>query len=134
MKLTQHLTTSQPWPKRRVARPDASPLGVVAGAASAANDDCIGPMDGSPVKAGASGTGVPSGAAVSSAGRAIRRVEAGVGSITRNAARADSGWRRPCCITVDNGKEFHGIWIAEFDATLLPRTANTTDNRARGDK
>jgi len=134
MKRTQHLTTSQPLPKCRVARPGASPLGVVARATSAANDYRIGPIDGPPVTAGARRTGLPAGAAVGSEGRALQRIEAGVESIACKAAEADPGWRLPCCISVDNCKEFYDIQMADFDATLLPRTANTTDNRARGDK
>ena len=132
MNRTQHLIASQPRPKRRVARPGACPLGVVARAASAANDQRMGPFDGAPVKPAASRIEVHADTAGGTAGSAIQRVEAGVDCINRFAAETDPTWTLPCRVMVDNGAEFHGTEAADLHAALLPPSAKAANKSTRG--
>lgn len=131
MNRTQHLTSSQPRPKRRVARLSASPLGVVARTASAANDHHMGPFDGAPVRLGAIKIEVLADKAGGIAGSAIQRVEAEVDFINRFAAKTDPAWRLPRRIVVDNGAEFPSAEAADLHAAPIP-PAKAVNKSTRG--
>lgn len=131
MNRTQHLTSSQPRPKRRMARPGACPLGVVARNASAANDHYMGPFDGGPVKPGASRIEALAGTAGGTAGSAIQLVEAGVDFINLFAAKTDPAWWLPRRTVVDNGAELHSTEAVDLHA-VLPPPANAANKSTRG--
>ena len=133
MNRTQHLTTSQPRPKRRVARPGACSLGVVASTASAAaNDSRMGLFDGPLVDHSARTVAVSVSDASGTACRAAQSPEAEVDLIKRFAAKFDRAWKLPRRIAVDNGAEFHGTEAADLHAALLPPSAKAANKSTRG--
>lgn len=133
MNRTQHLTSSQPRPKRRVARPGVCALQIVSKPTMAANDDNV-----------ARGNELPGALATreSKVSRSRTRgpdeqftqiVGAKLALLDRCAALIAVDLM-PRCIITDNGKEFHSPAADAFSASLKLRSAEAANSSMRGGK
>lgn len=131
MNRTQHLTTSQPRPKRRVERPGACSLQVVAKPTMAANDHHMARADELPGPLATRKITVPLGKTRDADEQLTQAVGAEPVFLDRCAAviAVDQMQRR---IITDNGKEFHSPVMDDPSASLGSKSAEAADFSMRG--
>lgn len=131
MNRNQHLTSSHPRPKRRVARPGACSLHFVANPAQAANDHHMGPCDDPACTPAARTIMASRGQTRGLDDQSIQAVGAEPDLLSRDAAVfAMEQMRR--CIIIDNGREFHRPEIDGLSAALRPKSAEAANTPQRG--
>lgn len=130
MNRTQHLTASQPRPKRRVARPGACSLHVVANPAKAANDHHIGSREELPRDPVGRAITMSPGEARGTDDQLNRAIEAELDALNRYAAVITVG-QVPRLIVTDNGKEFHSSDMDWLSAALIRKSAEPASTPTR---